>query len=63
MSIPKTDPEYEKKVKAIEDRAKQTKYKSMKNLNTANEKIPQRVKEAMVRRGSLQNPPNRPARP
>ena len=53
MSIPKTDPEYEKKVKAISDRAKQTKYKSMKNLNTANEKIPQRVKEAMVRRGSL----------
>ena len=34
MSIPKTDPEYAQKVKAIEERAKQTKYKSMKNLNT-----------------------------
>ena len=34
MSIPKSDPEYAKKIKAIEDRAKQTKYKSMKNLNT-----------------------------
>ena len=34
MAIPKTDPEYAQKVKAIEERAKQTKYKSMKNLNT-----------------------------
>ena len=34
MSIPKTDPEYEQKIKAIEERAKKTKFKSMKNLNT-----------------------------
>ena len=32
-SIPKTDPQYKKKVEEIELRAKQTKYKAMKNLN------------------------------
>ena len=38
-------------------RAKQTKYKTMKNLNTENEKVPAKVKANMVRRGSLQIPP------
>ena len=33
-SISKSDPDYAKKVKAVEQRAKQTKYKAMKNLNT-----------------------------
>ena len=54
MELPKDDPEYARKVKEIEGRAKQAKYKSMKSLNTQNEMIPQRVKEAMVRRGSHQ---------
>ena len=51
--IPKSDPEYAKKVQAIQQRAKQTKYKAMKNLNTQNEKIPEKVKANMVRRGSI----------
>lgn len=53
-SISKSDPQYAEKVKQIEQRAKQTKYKAMKNLNTANEKIPSKVKANMVRRSSLQ---------
>ena len=57
-SISSSDPDRSKKVKEIEARAKQTKYKAMKNLNTANEKVPQKVKERMVRRGSLQVPQN-----
>ena len=56
-SINKNDPDYAKKVKEIEMRAKQTKYKTMKNLNTENEKVPAKVKANMVRRGSLQIPP------
>ena len=60
MELPNNDPDYVRKVKEIEGRAKQAKYKSMKSLNTQNEMIPQRVKEAMVRRGSHQNaPPNK----
>ncbi len=51
--ISKSDPQYKEKVKAIEQRAKQTKYKTMKNMNTANEKIPEKVKMNMKRRGSL----------
>ena len=35
-------------------RAKQTKYKAMKNLNTGNERVPRKVKEGMKRRASLQ---------
>ena len=53
-SISKSDPQYAEKVRQIEQRAKQTKYKAMKNLNTANEKIPSKVKANMVRRSSLQ---------
>mmetsp|Transcript_25578 Transcript_25578/g.34192 ORF Transcript_25578/g.34192 Transcript_25578/m.34192 type:complete len:105 (+) Transcript_25578:1506-1820(+) len=53
-AISKGDPSYEARVKEIETRAKQTKYKAMKNLNTANEKIPSKVKANMVRRSSLQ---------
>lgn len=56
-AISSSDPDRSKKVKEIEARAKQTKYKAMKNLNTANEKVPQKVKEKMVRRGSIQQPP------
>ena len=51
--ISKNDPQYKEKVKAIEQRAKQTKYKTMKNLNTANEKVPEKVKANMKRRGSI----------
>ncbi len=58
--INKSDPDYAKKVKDIEQRAKQTKYKTMKNLNTMNEKVPDKVKANMVRRGSLQQPPKQP---
>ena len=36
----KSDPNYAEQVKQIEQRAKQTKYKAMKNLNTGNEKVP-----------------------
>ena len=53
-AINKSDPEYAQKVQAIEQRAKQTKYKAMKNLNTQNEKVPSKVKANMVRRSSLQ---------
>jgi len=52
--LQKTDPNYAKKVKEIDQRAKQTKYKAMKSLNTGNEKIPDKVKKRMARRGSLQ---------
>jgi len=52
-AISKSDPEYTAKVKSIELRAKQTKYKAMKNLNTKNEKVPQKVKDNMVRRSSI----------
>ena len=52
-SIPKSDPEYAKKVQAVQQRAKLTKYKAMKNLNTQNEKVPDKVKANMVRRGSI----------
>ena len=36
----------------IEKRARLTKYKAMKTLNTGNEKVPVRVKNEMVRRAS-----------
>jgi hypothetical protein len=52
----KNDPNYAKKVKEIELRAKATKYKAMKSLNTGNEKIPHKVKDKMVRRASLNVP-------
>lgn len=53
----KNDPQYATKVKEIETRAKHTKYKSMKNLNTKNEKVPDKVKANMRRRGSVQQVP------
>lgn len=56
QQIPRSDPDYDKKVKDITARAKQTRYKAMKNLNNNNERIPARVKEGMVRRKSLQVP-------
>ena len=56
-ALNKNAADYNKKLKEIEQRAKQTKYKAMKNLNTSNEKVPRRVKEGMVRRASLQVPP------
>ena len=40
-AIPKSDPDYEKKVKEIQMRAKQTLYKAMKTMNTHNEIVPQ----------------------
>ena len=52
-ALNKNAADYNKKLKEIEQRAKQTKYKAMKNLNTSNEKVPRRVKEGMVRRASL----------
>ena len=55
-ALNKSDPEYAAKVKQITARAKQTKYKAMKNLNTQNEKVPDRVKANMRRRGSVQQP-------
>lgn len=51
-ALNKNDPEYAKKVEDIEKRAKLTKYKAMKTLNTGNEKVPVRVKNEMVRRAS-----------
>ena len=59
-TIQKSDPQYAKKVADIEKRAKQTKYKAMKNLNTQNEKVPRNVKANMVRRASLVLPPKLP---
>lgn len=48
----KNDPQYDQKIQEIEKRARQTKYKLMKSLNTGNEKVPVRVKAEMVRRAS-----------
>ena len=48
----KRDVNYPQKVAEIEKRAKLTKYKAMKTLNTRNEKVPVRVKAEMVRRSS-----------
>ena len=53
-AISKSDPEYEKKVKVIKQRAADTRYKAMKNLNNANEVIPAKAKANMKRRASLQ---------
>ena len=53
-AISKTDPEYEKKVKVIKQRAADTRYKAMKQMNNANEVIPARAKANMKRRASLQ---------
>ena len=55
--ISKSDPQYKDKVKAIEQRAKQTKYKTMKSMNTSNEKVPDRVKANMRRRSIQVIPP------
>lgn len=56
-ALDKADPSYAKKVKEIEARAKQTLYKTMKSLNVNNEVVPRRVKEKMVRRGTVQLDP------
>ena len=51
-ALDKSDPHYQKKVDEIEKRARLTKYKAMKTMNTRNEKVPVRVKQEMVRRAS-----------
>ena len=40
-ALSRNDPDYAKKVEMINKRAKQTRYRAMKALNTTNEKIPQ----------------------
>ena len=55
-AISKSDPEYAEKKKQIEARAKQTKYKKMKELNASNEKVSATVKDKMRRRSSVQVP-------
>ena len=55
-AIPRSDPKYTQKVRDIEKRAKQTKYKAMKSLNTQNERVPHGVKANMVRRASINSP-------
>ena len=52
-AIPANDPEYAQKKKQIEARAKQTKYKAMKNLNKGNERVSTEVRDKMRRRQSL----------
>ena len=52
-SISNTDPEYETKIQEIEKRSREEKYKSMKSLNSNNERIPERAKANMRRRSSL----------
>ena len=49
-AIPKNDPGYAEQKKQIEARAKQTKYKKMKELNANNEKVSADVKAKMRRR-------------
>lgn len=56
--LDRNDPNYDKLVKEIMARAKHTKYKAMKNLNNANEKVPQSVKANMRRRSSIMQPVN-----
>ena len=54
--LDKSDANYAKNMKDIETRAKVTKYKAMKSLNTQNEKVPDRVKANMRRRGTVDGP-------
>ena len=52
-ALSKNDPDYAKKKSDITKRAKQTKYKAMKGLNTQNEKVPKSVLASMKRNKSI----------
>ena len=47
--------DYQDKYDAVIKRAAKTKYRAMKQINKSNEKVPDAVKAAMIRRGSSEH--------